>query len=136
MKKYFTSTNIYVKEKYFLPPLCKKPCKSVSIESTLNFKMKTNPKWKKVELNFDPNVRMTKSILKTGTFDVLNNIGSSMGFWLGCSIFSIFQTFKEVGSAFIEIKKSKKKNMLCMFFVLIGVGQFLVAVLVFCRYQF
>ena len=102
----------------------------------MNIKMKTNLKWKKVELNFNPDVRMTKSILKTDTFDVLNNIGSSMGFWLGCSIFSIFQTFKEVGSAFIEIKKSKKKNMLCMFFVLIGVGQFLVAVLVFCRYQF
>ena len=44
-----------------------------------------------VILNFLPTVQVTKSIPKVTFVTVINDIGSSMGLWLGASVFSIFK---------------------------------------------
>ena len=44
-----------------------------------------------VILNFLPTVQVTKSIPKVTFVTVINDIGSSMGLWLGESVFSIFK---------------------------------------------
>ena len=44
-----------------------------------------------VVLNFRPTVLVTKSIPKVTFVTVINDIGSSMGLWLGASVFSIFK---------------------------------------------
>ena len=46
---------------------------------------------KRVILNFRPTVQVTKSIPKMSFVTVINDIGSSMGLWLGASVFSIFK---------------------------------------------
>ena len=46
---------------------------------------------KMVILNFRPTVQVTKSIPKMSFVTVINDIGSSMGLWLGASVFSIFK---------------------------------------------
>ena len=47
-----------------------------------------------VILNFRPTVQVTKSIPKVTFVTVINDIGSSMGLWLGASVFSIFKMVK------------------------------------------
>ena len=49
---------------------------------------------KTVILNFRPTVQVTKSIPKVTFVTVINDIGSSMGLWLGASVFSIFKMVK------------------------------------------
>ena len=49
---------------------------------------------KTVILNFRPTVQVTKSIPKMSFVTVINDIGSSMGLWLGASVFSIFKMVK------------------------------------------
>ena len=44
-----------------------------------------------VILNFLPTVQVTKSIPKVTFVTVINDIGISMGLWLGASVFSIFK---------------------------------------------
>ena len=44
-----------------------------------------------VVFNFHPSVQITRSILKVSFVDMINNIGSSLGLWLGASAFSIYK---------------------------------------------
>ena len=41
--------------------------------------------------NFEPIVRVKKSIPQMTMLNVINDIGSSMGLWLGFSIYSVFK---------------------------------------------
>ena len=44
--------------------------------------------------------------MKTSLFDVVNNIGSSLGLWLGLSIFSIFQAMKTKNVGNFKVKQN------------------------------
>ena len=44
-----------------------------------------------IVLSVNPVIITPKSIMKTNVLDVINSIGSSLGLWLGFSIFTIFQ---------------------------------------------
>ena len=46
---------------------------------------------KYVAFNFQPTVIVTRSIPKVTVVNVVNDIGSSLGLWLGASAFSIFK---------------------------------------------
>ena len=50
-------------------------------------------------LNFGPIVRVQKSIRKMTMLNVINDIGSSMGLWLGLSTYSIFKMLQSASSA-------------------------------------
>ena len=50
-------------------------------------------------LNFEPLVRVRKSIPKMTMLNVINDIGSSMGLWLGLSTYSIFKMLQSASSA-------------------------------------
>ena len=50
-------------------------------------------------LNFGSIVRVQKSIRKMTMLNVINDIGSSMGLWLGLSTYSIFKMLQSASSA-------------------------------------
>ena len=50
-------------------------------------------------LNFEPIVRVQKSIPKMTMLNVINDIGSSMGLWLGVSTYSVFKMLQSVSYA-------------------------------------
>ena len=90
MAKYNGAINSYLMDSYYKP--CKNPCKTVKINSHLRSKyILRQGNYTEVVLNVNPVLITTKSIMKTNAFDVINSIGSSLGLWLGFSIFTIFQ---------------------------------------------
>ena len=75
----------------------KRSCKAISTTvSEMASSNYTNPDKvsPRVILNFRPTVQVTKSIPKMSFVTVINDIGSSMGLWLGASVFSIFKMVK------------------------------------------
>ena len=50
-------------------------------------------------LNFEPTARVKKSIPKMTMLNVINDIGSSMGLWLGVSTYSVFKMLQSVSYA-------------------------------------
>ena len=84
-------TNIFSNSYY---KLCKSPCKTVAINSYVKSKANSTKDYQEIILNINPDIITYKSIMKTSLFDVVNNIGSSLGLWLGFSIFAIFQAMK------------------------------------------
>ena len=55
-------------------------------------------------LNFEPIVRVQKSIPKMTMLNVINDIGSSMGLWLGLSTYSIFEMLQSALSGWANKK--------------------------------
>ena len=98
--RYIKIINDYAVDRYAAPDRmkCKKPCKSMKIKSKKRTKvMKTkSDKSAIIFLDFNPIVSNTKSILKVSQLDLMVNIGSSLGLWLGLSLFSSFQSILDI----------------------------------------
>ena len=47
-----------------------------------------------VAFNLQPSVQVIKSIPKVTFLDLINNVGSSSGLWIGASMFSLFEMFQ------------------------------------------
>ena len=62
-----------------------------------------------VAFNFNPSVKVFRSIEKIPLVSLLNDFGSSMGLWLGVSVFSIYDMAKNFA---LEIKVGDKWTML------------------------
>ena len=136
---FFKISRSYFVDSSFKP--CKNPCETVKIKSQLNTKLQLGLGTTTLAFNVNPTVIMTRSIMKTSLFDVINNVGSSMGLWLGISIFSIFQSFSEVGLSFlsdqtIPSKVFYLKRILSLCLITFGFIIFISSVLVFCFSQF
>ena len=134
-KKYWSILRNYGQNSYFSP--CKIPCKTVTITSKLKSHFKVNLYNETVvNVNFNPSVMVTKSILKTSPFDLINNMGSSMGLWLGISVFSIFQIFNGFAKHFLPKHGNNKrtprfKTFIFLTLVFLGLTQFLFSVVLF-----
>ena len=136
---YFTLTQHYFTNSYYKP--CKNPCETVKIKSQLNTKIKLDLGTTNLIFMFNPTVIMTKSIMKTSLFDVINNIGSSMGLWLGISIFSIFQSFSDFDFSFLSDRTFfgnifYLKRILSLSIITFGFMLFISSILMFCVSQF
>ena len=139
IEKYGKVTNNYLGNSYFKP--CKNPCETVKIKSQLKTKLKLDFKATRLSFNVNPTVIMARSIMKTSLFDVINNIGSSMGLWLGISIFALFQSLSEFGFSFLSHQRFPQKifclkKILSFCLVTFGFIIFAFSVLVFCLSQF
>ena len=75
--------------------VCPKPCKTltptVSKRLSTGFKQKNLP-LRNLVFNFDPVASVRRTIPKMTMLDVINDIGSSMGLWLGLGVAQV--TFK------------------------------------------
>ena len=90
--------------------ICQKPCKSVSVrmEDKYNYELPDMfGDIKIASLNFDKTVSVTRSIRKIQGLTVMNDIGSSMGLWLGMSVFTIFQMGTRFGVNLISSTEPK-----------------------------
>ena len=94
--------------KYISEPLlnshysvCPKPCKTLKTTAAkrLSSKFKEKNLLRNLLLNFKPTVRVKKSIPKMTLLNVINDIGSSMGLWLGVSTYSVFKMLQSVSYA-------------------------------------
>ena len=82
--------------------VCPKPCKT--LRTTASKQLSPGFKERRymlrnLVLNFGPIVRVQKSIRKMTMLNVINDIGSSMGLWLGLSTYSIFKMLQSASSA-------------------------------------
>ena len=71
---------------------CKTPCITMKIETQLRSKgVPEHPKktHARVNLNFQKIVEKRFKVISYGFYDFLIDVGSSMGLWLGISVFSI-----------------------------------------------
>ena len=90
MKVFFPSQGTFLNSFYSICP--KKPCKTIktSVSLRASADLIELPS-KYVAFNFQPIVIVTRSIPKVTVVNVVNDIGSSLGLWLGASAFSIFK---------------------------------------------
>ena len=70
---------------------CVKPCETIQIETSLYYSGPSFLDYTWLQLEVNPMVERFKRIRKVTLFTVINNIGSSMGLWLGVSIFIIYE---------------------------------------------
>ena len=100
LKHYEQYMDIFQKfaiDKHIPVEFCKSPCMSLKIKSEKKaaFNLKLN--YTLISVDFNPFVKRTRSICKITLMDLMVNIGSSLGLWLGISIFSLFNSLKDFG---------------------------------------
>ena len=90
MKVFFLSQGTFLNSFYSICP--RKPCKTIktSVSLRASADLIELPS-KYVAFNFQPTVIVKRSIPKVTVVSVANDIGSSLGLWLGASAFSIFK---------------------------------------------
>ena len=95
MKVFFPSQGTFLNSFYSICP--KKPCKTIktSVSLRASADLIELPS-KYVAFNFQPTVIVKRSIPKVTVVSVVNDIGSSLGLWLGASAFSIFKMIATV----------------------------------------
>ena len=77
---------------------CPKPCKTVKTQvskSMTSGLMEQRNQSRIVTINFKSTVEVFKSVKKINVLAVINDVGSSMGLWLGVSAFSIFKLLQD-----------------------------------------
>ena len=77
---------------------CPKPCKTVKAQvskSMTSGLMEQRNQSRIVSINFKSTVEVIKSVKKINVLAVINDVGSSMGLWLGVSTFSIFKLLQD-----------------------------------------
>ena len=77
---------------------CPKPCKTVKTQvskSMTSGLMEQRNQSRIVTINFKSTVEVIKSVKKINVLAVINDVGSSMGLWLGVSTFSIFKLLQD-----------------------------------------
>ena len=99
--QYMDVMNSYTVEMYASSKMCKKSCRSLTIIARKSNSFDVGSiNHTLVYLFFNPSVKNTKYILKVNHLDLLVNVGSSLGLWLGLSLFSAFQSIKGIGARF------------------------------------
>ena len=117
----------YLGDRFYAP--CSKPCRTVQIEAVFKkaFQLKRIKNRTVLYFEINPRVIVTQvittaeerellivilfqSIMKTGVIDVINNIGSSLGLWIGMSMLSAVKSMQNISG--ICIKNSKKMRIL------------------------
>ena len=112
---------------------CPRPCTSLSIKVSkrVSDTVESGKNQTLLLFNFNPTVQVTQSIEKVTLISLFNDFGSSMGLWLGISVFSIFEMVKRLA---LQMKVGEKWNKLpkilvvLFAFVPIGTACFFVAV--------
>ena len=94
---------------------CPKSCTSTTTVATKRLsgdsdKAKEYQKGQKMVIfNFNPSVKVLRSVEKIPLVSLLNDFGSSMGLWLGASVFSIYDMANNFA---LEIKVGEKWKIL------------------------
>ena len=73
-------------------------------------------------LNFNPTVQITRSVRKVPLVSLFNDFGSSMGLWLGVSVFSIYEMATDFALDMQVGEKWAALPRVIVVFVPIGVG--------------
>ena len=110
--------------------LCSPPCTSVSVESKKTVEnivpsADSKPELMSIVLNFKSSVATTVFKRKTSAFDCINSFGSSLGLWLGISIFSIFQSLS--GFSREESPRCIILNIIGLAIVIVSIGTFVLS---------
>ena len=69
---------------------CRRPCLELRAQARLKTREKSEPNWSVVFLNFQKTVKVTMNKKAYGIFDLLVEIGSSLGLWVGLSALGLF----------------------------------------------
>ena len=78
---------------------CLPPCVELFAEAEL-FRKAENEKDAKVSLNFNRKVKVTRYHRRYGPFELVVDVGSSLGLWIGLSALGIVDLILDVGSIF------------------------------------
>ena len=73
---------------------CIKPCREIKAISTLKrsvkVKQRYNMKQDEIHLNFKKTVKVTRYLKAYGVFELVVDVGSSLGLWIGLSVLGVF----------------------------------------------
>ena len=89
---------------------CTKPCREIKAISTLKRSVKAEF-WddNKINLNFKKTVKVTRYQKAYGVFELVVDVGSSLGLWIGLSVLGVFDLIFQAG---IKINQILGKRML------------------------
>ena len=79
---------------------CLRPCVEVKAKSTLKTREEGIKDWSTIFLNFKKTVTVTRNKKAYGIFDLIVEIGSSLGLWIGLSALGIFDFALQAGECF------------------------------------
>ena len=102
-------TNILTRSKtgyHYEAESCTRPCTQISVHTTFQDVVHyTNPKFQlRFNLFFDETIKVERVVLAYGTIDLLVEVGSCLGLWLGLSVVGIFDIGVLVCVKFRNIK--------------------------------
>ena len=105
---YYSKFNIYQETK-----ACKKPCREIKVISKLKSSDKTSSYWTSsqgIELNFQKTVKVTRYLKAYGLFELVVDVGSSLGLWIGLSILGVFDLILQASSKIHQIWDGMSKK--------------------------
>ena len=76
---------------------CLKPCLQLKAEASLINRVKSETDATRVYLNFEKTVKVTSYQKAYGLFDLVIDIGSSLGLWVGISVVGVFDLLLHTG---------------------------------------
>ena len=76
-------------------PACPQPCQGVKIHSRLT-QTTHSRKLRQVSLEFDPSVKVTRYVMAYGSFELIVDVGSSLGLWIGLTFIGLFDGFRDI----------------------------------------
>lgn len=89
---------------------CKLPCTQVhlAVHQTKNINYKGKINW--LDIQFEDTVSIWEETNNYTFFNLLVEIGSSLGLWIGLSVIGIFDLFFDISRPFFKPRKMKTKN--------------------------
>ena len=81
---------------------CIKPCREIKAISTLKRSVKAKS-LNSIDLNFKKTVKVTRYLKAYGVFELVVDVGSSLGLWIGLSVLGVFDLIFQAGTKINQI---------------------------------